>query len=171
MKVRIIIITLLLGFFSINIYAQNYKLNKHNYDHKFYIKQAGDPHNPIGLGVASLIIPGLGQAISGEVVRGLLFFGSTYAAYGFGLGLVMAGAINLSDNMAMTGLGFIIGAGALNIWSIVDAVRIAKVNNMYYQDKHGNLNSLKIEFNPYVDSTNYFGQMQHSVGLSLKLSF
>ena len=70
-----------------------------------------------------------------------------------------------------TGLGIMIGAVGLNIWAIVDAVKVAKVNNMYFQDMRGNLSLVKVELNPFVDTNNYLGQINASAGLSLKVTF
>jgi hypothetical protein len=68
----------------------------------------------------------------------------------------------------LTGLAATI---ALDVWAIVDAVRVAKVNNMYIQDLRGNLSSVKVELNPFIDTHNYLGQANTSAGLSLKVTF
>lgn len=65
----------------------------------------------------------------------------------------------------------IIGGAVVNIWSIVDAVKVAKVNNMYFQDKHGN--SVNLNVSPYVDYADYSlsGKNSPVGGLSLTLRF
>jgi hypothetical protein len=77
--------------------------------------------------------------------------------------------------MDMTGLMIMLaglaGTIAVDVWAIVDAVKVAKVNNMYYQDQHGNLSRIEIDLNPFVDTKNYLGQASVSGGLSLKITF
>ena len=66
---------LLFFVFSYSNTFGQYKQNKLNYNHKQYSFQKGDRYNPTIAGVASFLIPGLGQAVSGEVGRGVAFFG------------------------------------------------------------------------------------------------
>jgi len=47
---------------------------KEKYDYKNYTYQKGDRYDPGTAGVCSFLIPGLGQAVSGEIGRGILFF-------------------------------------------------------------------------------------------------
>ena len=58
----------------------------------------------------------------------------------------------------------------VNVSSIVDAVRVAKVKNMYYSDLD-NL-AFNVDLTPYVDLA-YAGtaKVQPVAGLSLRLSF
>lgn len=60
---------------------------------------------------------------------------------------------------------------AVDVWAIVDAVRVAKVNNMYMQDLREKREGISLQLNPYVGSNNYLGQRNTSVGLSLKATF
>lgn len=174
MKSFIITVSIVFGCFSFNLQAQTYKINKQTYDYKTYIPQAGDPNNTIVMGVASYFVPGLGQMLSGEVGRGFAFLGGTYGAFGVGFGLAAVSRDengNRNDALMWTGAGFMLGAVALNIWSIVDAMKVAKVNNMYFQDKRGELSSIKVELNPFAGTNNYLGQTNTSVGLSLRVTF
>ena len=54
-----------------------YKKNKTRYDHKAYVYKSGDRYIPVLAGFCSLPVPGLGQAISGEPIRGLAFLGGS----------------------------------------------------------------------------------------------
>ena len=185
MKSIIITVLIVFGCFSFNVQAQSYKINKQNYDYKMYMPQPGDPNNPTVMGVASFFIPGLGQMISGETGRGLAFLGGSLALTGITVaGLFMAydevttynqfGSFTEYETnptgvaIMLTGLAATI---ALDVWSIVDAVRVAKVNNMYIQDIRGNLSSVKVELNPFIDTNNYLGEINASAGLSLKVMF
>ena len=62
---------------------------------------------------------------------------------------------------------------ALNIWSICDAVHVAKVKNMYYQDLRGQRASLDFNVEPFViyAHTETFGSVKPVAGLSLRVSF
>ena len=174
MRLFVVTLFIIIGTLSSNVQGQSYKTNKQNYDYKMYTPQLGDPNNPIAMGVASCFLPGLGQMIGGEIWRGLAFLGGTYGAFGVGYGLAAVSRDdngNRNDTQMWVGVGFMLGAAALNVWSIVDAVRVAKVNNMYFQDVRGNLSSVKIELNPFVNTTNYLGQANTSAGLSLKVTF
>lgn len=169
-----------------NAHAQSYKINKEVYDYKMYMPQPGDPHNPGVMGLASFVVPGLGQMLSGEVGRGLAFLGGS-AACGIG-GIVGAYASQKEVYTNVYGGGtirtleitpagtaiFLTGMAAMlaiDIWAIVDAVKVAKVNNMYIQDLRGDVSSLKVEMFPFVDTNNYQGRTHTSAGLSLKVSF
>ena len=59
------------------------------------------------------------------------------------------------------------GMAAIDIWSIVDAVRVAKVNNLAWRDSQGNKMSLK--FQPYIGNNPF--NNSHPVGISFKLNF
>ena len=60
---------------------------------------------------------------------------------------------------------------ALNIWSIVDASKIAKVKDMYWQDCHG-YTSVSLSMDPYFAYTPVPGTgIQPVTGFSLKLTF
>ena len=119
-----------------------YKELKHIYNPKMYIRQFDDKYGPGWLGVASYFIPGLGQAIEGEWWRAAgFFFGNVMLA-----GLTSAGIdahYTSVPGSSITDADFDISTASvicalanvgLHIWSIVDAVRIAKVKNMYVQD-------------------------------------
>ena len=127
-------------FISSSISAQ-YKINKTKYNFMDYTHQVGDPYNPSVAGVCSFFVPGLGQMVSGEFLRGIAYLGG---AIGCGI-LAGTGAgqsttdlfLEGGDGTSGSGL-FLIGVAGLiviDIWSIVDAVRVAKVNNLAWRDK------------------------------------
>lgn len=181
MKTIIISVFILFGCIFSNVQAQSYKLNKEVYNPREYFPQPGDPNNPMLAGLGSLFIPGLGQVLCGETGRGLAFFGGSMAFMGVSIvGMVQNMDATLSssyssNNVETKGLGLMfagfLGYMVVDVWSIFDAVNVAKVNNMYFQDMRGNLSSVKIELNPFVDTKNYLGQTNTSAGLSLKVTF
>lgn len=158
--------------------GQKYSLNKRYYSPRDYMPKSGDPYNPAIAGVASYFVPGLGQMISGEVGRGFAYLGSTYGAYfvaGVGLGMIAGSSLQYYDEvqiavgslLALAGLG---GGITLNILSIVDAVKVAKVNNMYLRDLRDNY--VNIQLKPFIGTPDILSPVKnHPVGMTLSLSF
>jgi hypothetical protein len=154
---------------SASLNAQ-YKIYKTKYNFRDYSYELGDPYNPGVAGVCSFLVPGLGQMISGEAGRGVAFLG---AEVGFGIVYFtgVAKAVNTMDvdyygNTTASGGGAIIvgalGMLVVNVWSIVDAVRVAKVNDMAWRDKK----RTSFQIDPY------FGNKQFAAtGLSFKVQF
>ena len=60
----------------------------------------------------------------------------------------------------------------LAIWSSIDAARVAKVKNMYYQDLMNGKNTAELSFTPMVSfASNPSGSLQPCAGMSLQLKF
>lgn len=156
--------------------GMKYREYKDFYETKYYVPQPGDPYSRAGVGIASFFIPGLGEFIDGEWVRGLAFLGGNV-----GLGLLgitqVSSYVDKNGNTIynVNGLFWAIQAArlALNIWSICDAVHIAKVKNMYYQDLRGQRASFDLNVEPYITyaQTGTFGGPQPVAGLSMRVSF
>lgn len=159
-----------------------YKELKGIYDYNLYTPQYSDPHNLYAAGICSFLIPGLGQMISGEVGRGLGFLGGAVGCtllYGIG-GAMVVGSVDPYDNSintAMAGTGTVlaicglVGMISIDIYSIVDAVRVAKVKNMYLRDLQG-LSSFELKLSPFIQpASNHNFNTTASVGLSLKARF
>ncbi len=151
-----------------------YSINKTQYDYRTYSYQLGDPYNPSVAGITSFLIPGLGQMLSGEGGRGAAFLGGylgCMVVYIIGY----SSAINDIDNGGTGSSGFgtmivgSLGALGINIWSIVDAVRVAKVNNLAFRDQ--NKSSFNLQLNPYIDTRYVRTQGRPITGISLKYSF
>ena len=186
MKKLILISALLLGLSTVNIQAQTYSQNKLKYDYHLYTPQFGDPYNPAISGVCSFIIPGLGQMICGEVGRGLAFMGGTYGCMVVGMvGFAMVtgsvyqydyypGQVYRTNTLGIAGLSMaLVGLTAMTgvyIWSIVDAVNVAKVNNMYIQGLRRS-SSVNLEVSPYISHISVNNKIDTPVGLSLRVSF
>jgi hypothetical protein len=165
-------IIVLVTCFLINANAKGqYKVNKTQYDFRSYSYVKGDPYNPAVAGLVSCLIPGLGQMITGEGGRGVAFLG------GFaGCALISLIGSSMSDNDINSGgygtkgsglmaLG-LIGMMAVDIWAIIDAIHVAKVNDLAWRAKTKSGNSLRI--------TPHIGSLQSQkvrMGLSLKIRF
>lgn len=157
---------LLIGLLIISstVNAQ-YRINKTKYDYKTYTYQVGDPYNPSVAGLTSFLIPGLGQMLSGEGGRGVGFLGGfvgCWVLYGIGAGISAADIEEGGTGAAGGGLVVVglLGAIAVDIWSIVDAIHVAKVNNLAWRDKKTSL-----YISPYIDTR------VHSAGLDFRVSF
>ena len=127
--------------------GMKYKDLKDSYNPKSYVAQSTDPYSRVWSGVASWLVPGLGQAICGEVGRGLKFFGAdlvfaSVASYGAQKfednAVIKNGKVESykNESAAKSGayimMGSLVAAAVVDIWAIVDAVKVAKVKNMYY---------------------------------------
>ena len=163
---------------------------KHDYNPRFYVPWEGDPYEPWVGGLCSFLIPGLGQCVDGEWGRGLGIMGANLC-----LGLLEAvelssigyGATRYQyDNFYydysdgepyfLGGTGALLltiaGHAALNIWNICDAVRIAKVKNMFYQDYTGNLSRVDVKLEPNLALVpSVSGAIVPTAGFSLSLKF
>jgi hypothetical protein len=60
------------------------------------------------------------------------------------------------------------GAITIDIWSIVDAVRLAKVNNLAWRDS--NKIGINLQLSPYFLSVKTYSTSEITTGLSLKIS-
>ena len=176
MKLPFLFLITILFISSISLNAQKYEINKQKYDYHQYVPEIGDPNNPAICGLASFFVPGLGQMISGETGRGLAFLGGTAASYiVYGIGAYQA--ISSADNgdIRPKGLGtMFLGIGGvlvINICSIIDAIKVAKVNNMYIQDLRKKTSSLSFNVEPYVTQLTINNQEVTPIGLTLKVGF
>lgn len=156
-----------------------YKELKAIYDPHYYLPEVGDPYSRGWAGVASFFIPGLGQAICGEWARGLCFFAGNVGLSVLFLTTAQIGGSNFDAAKRQGGEGFsafavciALGAAALDVWSIVDAVQVAKVKNMYYQDLRKKRASTDIKLEPFLTYTPTNSlRYQPAAGLALKVSF
>jgi len=182
MKKALLLITLFITAFS-TIHAQTYSEKVDMYDTHQYVKQFGDPYNPVLAGVASYFIPGLGQMICDEDSRGLAFLGGyvgCFALMTWGYTEMYVSIVDNLENSTYTpstmkgsekmALG-VAGMLGIGLWSIVDAVHVAKVNNMFFQDHYKRTSGINLEIAPYAEPITMFNQVTVPVGLTLKATF
>ena len=127
-----------------------------------------DRYSPWLSGIGSLIIPGLGECIGNEWGRGLWKFGLStvltvayFTTFAFYTNPEVFYITNIAIGAALIGV---------RIWSIVDAVKIAKVKNLYDRDLMGQ-GYMSLNMYPslnYIPSGNGF---KAAPGLTLALSF
>lgn len=172
MKTNLVFSFILCCFFF-NSHAQ-YKQNKQHYNYKDYFFQKADKYNPTIAGVASFVLPGLGQATSGEITRGATFFG-VYALF---TTQMLIGAYKIVEYIdenpiyqegdRIDGLGQftlgVLGSIVTTIWSTSDAVRVAKINNLAFRDK-----ITKTSFKLEPKFFNLQGDNKIAAGLQLKI--
>jgi len=182
MKKSLLLILLCISAFS-TINAQTYSEKVEKYDTHQYVKQFGDPYSPVLAGVASYFIPGLGQIICDESSRGFAFLGGyvgCFALMTWGYTEMYVSVFEglqessyTSPNMRGSGKMMLGVAGMLgiSIWSIVDAVHVAKVNNMFYQDHFKRTGNIQLDVEPYVEPLTLCNQVTVPVGLTLKATF
>jgi hypothetical protein len=157
--------------------GMKYKQVKHMYNYKEYSETMYDRYSPAGAGIASFFIPGLGQMISREVGRGFAWLGGSLAAYILtGVGGVVTssgeyyGESQLENTGAIIGLVGMVSMLTVDICAIVDAVRVAKVKNMYEQDLRKKY-SFDVDFHPSVNYIQTANGVQPTAGLALALKF
>ncbi|HUX58038.1 MAG TPA: hypothetical protein VMV77_13755 [Bacteroidales bacterium] len=170
---KLLLFLIIAVFVNTSVNAQ-YSINKTKYNYRTYSYQIGDPYNPSVAGLTSFLIPGLGQMLSGEGGRGLGFLGG-YLGCAVIYGVGVASAINDIDNGGTGSAGAgtmvvgVLGMVVIDIWSIVDAVQVAKVNNLVFRDK--NKTSYNLQIQPYFNTTYYSQTGSIPTGVTLKVRF
>lgn len=144
------------------------------YNFRDYVPTYGDRYSPAWTGVASFFIPGLGQCINNEWGRGLgEFFGSA--------ALMTVGSVcsqlsyyeDASPYYQMEIAAAVVcyaAALSLDIWSIIETIRIAKVKNMYERDLK-KLYAVDVKLYPSVNCAVSAKGVKPTVGLTLAMKF
>ena len=162
--------------------GMRYREYKNLYNTKYYIREASDAYSPGWAGVASFFIPGLGQGVAGEWGRGLGIFAADIGLGALALGSAAVISANYNETTeeleggagaACLMVGALIGQVVLEIWSICDAVHVAKVKNMYQQEIRSQRAGLDLKVEPFIAYTPSLASegIQPSAGLSFKVSF
>jgi len=182
----------LLGLmFLCSIVNAQYEVNKTKYDYHNYVYEAGDPYRPVFAGVTSFLVPGLGQMISGEFDRGVNFLGGYVGCWGiyFGYKLIikssMEGIFLISSGRAglYTLFGetvdsepeveplvlLVVGLTIIETWAVVDAIRVAKINNLAWRDM--NKTGYNIDIQPYINRIQSNNRDQPQMGLTVTVNF
>lgn len=155
-----------------------YKDIKAIYNYKDWNRKVGGRYNPSLMGFCSWLVPGLGQMICGEGGRGagwLVGAAGCAALAGAGYGMYSAYGANHDLGAGYYGVGMylmILAPVALvtvDICSIVDACRVAKVKNLY--DQSVKSPKYSFELHPSVDYVRMADGVQPTAGLSLALKF
>lgn len=154
--------------------GMEYKELKKLYNPKDYTPVMGDRYSPAWTGVASGFIPGLGECINGEWGRGLLKFAGVAIMNGVFWGAGLNGTYNYAterwhENVFAEIMVMSCSIG-IEVWSIIDAVQIAKIKNMYEQDLKKTY-SFDMKVYPSINYINAGNTIQPVVGATLALQF
>ena len=150
--------------------GMKYKELKKIYDYKEYVPGLVQNYSPAWSGVASFFIPGLGQMVCGSVGRGFAFLGGAVGCYTVmysGALLGFAGESAVGQVLMCVASA---GALAIEICSIVDAVRMAKVKNMYENDLRRKY-SFDMKLYPSVGCVRSADGLQPAPGMTLAFRF
>ena len=155
--------------------GMRYRDYKNLYDRHKYNRQFGDPYNPTLAGVASFLIPGLGQGLCDEWGRGIAIFGGyVLGSMGWAMSVVTSAYTYNYTSATYNASALVIGSALLlayDVWNIVDAVQVAKIKDMYYQDIRGRQVSFDMSLTPCFTYINTPDANAPVVGLSLNLGF
>ena len=164
----------------------SYKEIKNVYSPKDYVKSDVDPYSVFWIGLESFGAPGTGQLIMKETGRGWAFLGaglvlsttSTVIAHNF-MDLIekdASGKWTITDADKDKANGYLAALGGifvaqlgLSIWSCIDAVKIAKVKNQYYQNANGKHASATLY--PSVNFVQSGTDVSPAAGMTFALSF
>lgn len=192
-KLYLIILLALCSVSAQNVFGQSYSINKQTYDHRLYIPEYGDVYDPMLMGAYSAIMPGAGQIIMGETGRGISFMVPGILAYATTIyggyrwqkessrdfwrraGTESPDKFStLTDDKnigpALTIAG-VLGIVAINTWAFIDAMKVAKVTNMYLRDVRDGYATVSLRIDPFVETNTYLGKLNTSMGVSLKVTF
>lgn len=148
--------------------GMKYKELKRLYNYKEYVPGLADRYSPGWTGVASFFIPGLGECINGEWGRGLGKLGGNLFLQILAIAAISEFSYNGTAEYIV--LPCYAGMLAIDICSIVDAVHIAKVKNMYEQDLRRQY-SFDMKLSPSVNYVPNGNTLQPVVGMTLALRF
>ncbi|MGM0496804.1 MAG: hypothetical protein ACQESJ_02715 [Bacteroidota bacterium] len=124
-------------------------------------------YSPLVAGVCNHILPSAGYFYVGEPLRGACVFGSEFVTSSvFFYGLLMSMSVDSETGRSPDGARAImysgmIATGLIQIWSIYDVVKIAKIKNLAYQE-----NKLTIEVKPGL----FFVNQNNTTVYGLRLS-
>lgn len=152
--------------------GMKYKELKKVYDPKMYTPVHTDRYNPNLAGLSSFFMPGLGQMTCKENGRGWAFLGSYIGCFLITSACTNATLMGTENTVIdlVAGLGSI-ACATINIWSIVDAVKVAKVKNMYDQDLKKKYFQPEVSMHPSVSYMNTANGPIPTAGMSLALRF
>lgn len=165
--------------------GMKYKELKNIYDSKEYVKSVADPYNKTWIGIGSFFMPGIGQIASNETRRGFAFIGGSILVSAFGsyfadslLDVTVKDADGnyefTDEKAAMRYVAMLVASGAaelaLAIWSSADAVKVAKVKNMYYGDLMKQ-RAMEVKLHPSFDVTRTSDGLKPVAGMTLAVNF
>lgn len=162
--------------YALIAYSQTYDVNKSNFDSREYIPLKSDVYSPSSCFWNSILIPGLGQINSNEPVRGVVFmipWAAFELVYLSGISSELGVFVGSNTYRRGTAERIIIGgigATLIGVFSAIDAIKVAKVNNMYYQSQNKKAN-VSLQINPYLEPLSINNQTVLPIGLSARFNW
>lgn len=140
---RITLILSLIFLFTLN--SQGQKIRYKDFKNKVSVKNyrqkvENQKYSPVAAGVCNYLMPSVGYFYVDEPIRGLCVLGSELVTSSvFIYGLVLSMGVDSETQQSPEGaravmFSGIIATGIIQIWSIYDVVKIAKIKNLAYQD-------------------------------------
>lgn len=140
------------------------------YSWKDYKYQRHDHYIPWLNATTSLLIPGTGQIITGDILRGGIFLGVEAASFMS----IIYGALENWGSGGKSGMFWVYagtaGMIATPIWSAVDSYRVSAVRNLYLRDRK-QYKKLHISILPYYRPVPYSVSKNTETGLAVNLRF
>jgi hypothetical protein len=166
---KIIFLVLLTLFSCHNLYSQTREERIRIKDSlkteiKNYSWQKGDKLPPIIPALLSAYIPGTGQLLSGNYLKGLRDFGLVYGS----LTLTAASAFAMYFNGSDFAILFIISSAAtiyFYVKNIINAVNYAKLYNLEHRNS-----KLKVQILPSLEK-NLFSTNSYNASFGIRISF
>ena len=164
---------------------------KYIYNIKEYRWQKNDPYSPALSAVGSLFIPGIGQFCCGETGRGIGLFAGGLAIDGafifsatqfvYFINKDEDGNVNLVDGQIFTDyeeaakwagatIAFGLVAIGYGVFSSIDAVKVAKIRNMYWRDLQKQT-SLELDMRPSLTFARKADSVTPVAGMTLSVKF
>jgi len=159
--------------------GMSYRDYKKFYDQRDYVYSPTDRYSPVIAGVCSFLVPGLGQMINGQVGKGIgITLGSIAMITGGCMALIFCkekndkGQITLTTGGTACFTACFTGSLVLDIWSIFDAVKVAKIKNLYMRDCQQIIaHDCEIKLMPDLAFTPTASGLQPTAGLRLSVHF
>ena len=167
--------------------SASYSELKNYYKASDYVKSAVDPYSVFWIGLESFGAPGTGQFIMKETGRGWAFLGSS-VALATTTSILSQNVVNMIEKgadgkwnipeaskdkangyLAAVG-GLMVAQLSVSIWSCIDAVKIAKVKNQYYQDAQGK-HAFSATLHPSFDLAQSGSSVVPTAGMALNVRF
>lgn len=169
---------LILSFLSIiSFHSFGQKIKYRNFKNDFSLenyreKINDEKYSPFVAGVCNYLFPSAGYLYVGEPLRGACVFGShMVASSAFVAGLIMSMGINYETGSSPKGgriimFSGIIASGFIQIYSIYDVVRIAKIKNLAFQE-----NKITLDLKPDLFQLSHSENNSAVYGLKQSIHF
>lgn len=131
-----------------------------------------EKYSPLIAGTVNYLFPCLGYFYVGEPIRGIITFSGQMLASSLAVsGIVMSISYNYETGESPKGaramlFSGIIAGGLIQIWSIYDVIKIAKVKNLVYQE-----NNITMDLKPDLFLLSNADQNSAIYGLKLSVRF